>query len=213
MPEYFCKTCNYKTDNKAKYNRHLETSKHIELSRQIDEPEPVNEIKELKEMVIELSKTITMLNTKIDYLTSKFPNEFPIPILTRSPESAPSPVAKPVVESAPSPVAKPVAEPVAKPVAESVAKFDPSQVAEPTPEPNTKSKEKTKRYMDIEEEKKYMKEASERLAKINVDDAFSFLESYTPRQRKPKDKIDENNMKFPFNIIDYYRYNLLSKYM
>jgi hypothetical protein len=105
MPEYFCECCNFKTTDKTKYKRHTETSKHLELANQnvttavrVDTPPPKNdEIAELRAMVLDMSKTIMILNQKIDTLTIKLESQTQsIPTLTASslvqPIYAPSPV-------------------------------------------------------------------------------------------------------------------------
>jgi hypothetical protein len=80
MPEYFCQCCNFKTIDKSKYTRHTESGKHIELAMptavRVDTPPPkTDEIAELRAMVLELSKTVIVLNQKIDTLTSKLESQ------------------------------------------------------------------------------------------------------------------------------------------
>lgn len=167
MPEYFCQCCNFKTNDKTKYKRHTETSKHLELANvttavRVDTPPPKNdEIAELRAMVLEMSKTIMMLNQKIDTLTIK--------VESQSVLAAPSSV-QPIY--APSPV-----------------------YAEP---------EKKKR-MTVEEEKKYIDSICEKLG----NDAMEWLNDYVPQQKKP---VNEDP-KSPYYMVDYYKYNLIAKFM
>jgi len=163
MPEYFCQCCNFKTSDKTKYKCHTESAKHMKQSNiptavRCETPPP-NELAELRAMVLEMSKTILVLNQKIDTLTSKL-------------ESAPIP--EPIKIENPQPI-----------------RIEPIRIEE------TKSK-----YMSVDEEKKYI---SDTCAKLK-DDALEWLQDYEPRQKKPK----FNDPKSSYNIIDAFKYNLLS---
>jgi hypothetical protein len=84
MPEYFCQCCNFKTVDKTKYKCHIESAKHMKQSNiptavRCETPPPKSdEIAELRAMVLEMSKTILVLNQKIDTLTSKLESQ-PVP--------------------------------------------------------------------------------------------------------------------------------------
>ena len=56
MPEYFCLCCTYNTNDKSKYNRHMETNKHKEKEKQLGIRE-----QSLEEQLIEANKSIKKL--------------------------------------------------------------------------------------------------------------------------------------------------------
>jgi len=61
MPEYSCECCHFKTIDKTKFKRHMESSKHKELST----TPKVDELAELRAMVFELTNTINTLKQPI----------------------------------------------------------------------------------------------------------------------------------------------------
>lgn len=184
MPEYFCQCCNFKTMDKTKYNRHTETSKHLELANvptvvQVDIPK-TDEIAELKAMILELSKTVIILNQKIDTLTIKVESQ-PIKIEQSQPIK--------IEESRPIKIEQ----------SQPIKKKDDSES-----ESESESEYKKDKPMSVKEEKQYILDTCEKLG----DDALEWLNEYTPRQKKPRYEDPKNPYyiidSFKYNLISKY---------
>ena len=74
MPEYSCECCNFKTIDKTKFKRHMDSSKHKEMSA----TPKIDELAELKAMVFELTNTINTLKQPIKQPIKIEPIEQPI---------------------------------------------------------------------------------------------------------------------------------------
>ncbi len=90
---------------------------------------------------------------------------------------------------------QPVSQPVEPPI--KIENPQPIRIEHPRQIEETKSK-----YMSVDEEKKYISDTCARLK----DDALEWLTDYEPRQKKPK----FNDPKSSYNIIDAFKYNLIS---
>ena len=183
MPEYFCECCQFKTMDKSKYTRHMESGKHNDMTKNVVHTPKQDELAELRAMVVELSKTVITLNQKIDTLTAKLETQ---PIYQHAVSQSPY-VTLPVYE-------------IPK-----LIRSENAPVSEPVPAPVAHEPEVKKKRMSIDEEKKYIDDVCERLG----DNAMEWLTEYQPQQKKPS----WEDAKSPFYIVEYYKYNKLAQYM
>lgn len=71
MPEYNCLCCQFKTNDKQKYGKHMLTTKHLKKMESYEEPKPQEaepQEEGLKERVIYLEDTIKVLMKRIEQL-------------------------------------------------------------------------------------------------------------------------------------------------
>lgn len=181
MPEYVCECCHFKTIDKSKYTRHMESGKHMDISNNNMHTPKEDEIAELRAMIAELTKTVNTLNQKIDSLTSKLETQ---PIYQHAVSQQPYVTMPTTIYDIPQLIRS-------------------ENISVPDPIPVIGTTEVKKKRISVEEEKKYIDEVCEKLQ----DDAMEWLVDYQPQQKKPS----HEDPKSPYYIVDYYKYNKIAQ--
>lgn len=184
--EFICETCDFKTNVKTNYARHLLTKKHLKLCEPCEEipkeSSPLESIQLKHEMEMQKMKYEYELKIKdIMLQCEKEKNELLMMWMAKVPQEVPSKVALPVVEMIPDPVVETIMPIIVEPVVETIpevkkkSKFEllTPVASEPTPEPIMEVKnEKPKSDCKV----RTIKEFVEKKCKVNNNHFSSFVE-------------------------------------